>query len=78
MRKNGDGKEGHRTRQFNIRFSDDEFNQLEELSRTMGLEMASVVRRLVARAHGRLSKAAIRKLDALKKDNERTRRTVLE
>lgn len=50
------------TRQFNFRFSDDAFEQLEILSASMGLKMADVVRTLVLQAHKRLEPDEIRKI----------------
>jgi predicted DNA-binding protein len=57
------------TRQFNFRFSDEAFEQLETLSAVMGIKMADVVRTLVARAYRQLDQDAIR---AVRRRREKT------
>jgi hypothetical protein len=75
--KNGD-KRKLKTRQFNFRFSEDEYEKLRIISVATNLEMADMLRALILQAYASLGEDEIRKVKKRAEDSEKARSQILD
>ncbi len=75
MTKNGD-KRGLKTKQFNFRFSEEDYEKLRIVSAATGLEMADTLRALILQAYAKLGENGVRKARKRVEESEKTRSQV--